>query len=175
MKRKTIAAIFIALNLMMPVAAQALRPADTVTTVVAQAFRPADAAPPDVAQAFRPADALRTLDKGDHSNVDDAKQAVARTDAEWTALWQQHSPDHPRPRVDFSKEMVVGVFLGSRPTAGYVLEIVSAATEGSAFVVRYREKMPPAGALSAQVITSYCHLVAVPKFAGAVRFERLEK
>lgn len=160
MNMQAIAAVFAALNLMLPAVAQAL-PADTRTT--------------EVAQAFRPADTMRTLDKGDQSNMDDARQAVAKTDAEWAALWQQHSPDRPRPKVDFSKEMVVGVFLGSRPTAGWVLEIVSAAPEGAVFVVRYREQMPPAGAVTAQVITSYYHLVAVPKFAGAVKFEKTEK
>jgi len=119
--------------------------------------------------------ALRTLAKGDQSNMDDAKQAVARTAAQWTALWNQHSPDRPRPAVDLSKDMVVGVFLGSRPTAGWVLEIVSAAPDGDAFVVRYRELAPPPGGVTAQVITSYHHVVAVPKFAGQVKFEKLPK
>ncbi|MBI3491300.1 MAG: protease complex subunit PrcB family protein [Acidobacteria bacterium] len=130
--------------------------------------------PAVVAQAFRPADALRTIAKGDQSHMDDAKQAVARTEAEWTALWQQHSPDRRRPAVDFSKEMVVGVFLGSRPTAGYQLEILSAAPDGAAFVVRYRQMDPPPGAVTAQVITSYYHLVAVPKTSATVRFEKLK-
>jgi len=118
--------------------------------------------------------ALRTLDKGDQSNMDDAKQAVARTAAEYTALWTQHSPDRPRPAVDFSKDMIVGVFLGSRPTAGWVLEIVSAAPDGDAFVVRYRELAPPSGGVTAQVLTSYYHLVAVPKTAATVRFEKVK-
>jgi hypothetical protein len=124
-------------------------------------------------QAAMPA--LRTLDKGDQSNMDDAKQAVVRTEAEYTALWNQHSPDRKRPAVDFSKEMVVGVFLGSRPTAGWVLEIVSAATDGAAFVVRYREVAPASGAVTAQVLTSYYHLVAVPKTSATVRFEKIQK
>ena len=45
----------------------------------------------------------RTIEKGDQSNVDDAKQVLVRTEAEWTRLWQQHNPDRPRPKVDFSK------------------------------------------------------------------------
>ena len=66
-----------------------------------------------------------TLDKGDQSNVDDAKQAVVRTEAEWAKLWNQHSPDHQRPAVDFSRQMVIGTFMGSRPTAGFSIDIVS--------------------------------------------------
>jgi hypothetical protein len=60
----------------------------------------------------------RTIDKGDQSNIDTRREVVVRTAADWQKLWQQHSPDRPMPSVDFSKEMVVGVFLGSRPTAG---------------------------------------------------------
>ena len=39
----------------------------------------------------------RTIEKGDQSNVDDARQVLVRTNEEWTRLWQQHSPDRPRP------------------------------------------------------------------------------
>jgi len=114
---------------------------------------------------------LRTIAKGDQSSIDEARQAVARTPAEWQALWRQHDPERRVPAVDFSKEMVVGLFLGSRPTAGWILEIVSATLEGDALVVRYRERPPPSGAVTAQVITSYFHLVAVQKTSGTVRFE----
>ena len=61
---------------------------------------------------------LRVLEKGDQSNVDDAQQVAARTTAEWDTLWRRHSPDRDQPRVNFAREMVLGVFLGSRPTAG---------------------------------------------------------
>lgn len=118
---------------------------------------------------------MRTIAKGDQSTMDDAKQAVARTAAEWQALWRQHDPERRSPAVDFTKEMVVGVFLGSRPTAGWVLEIVSATPEGDALVVRYREIAPPPGAVTAQVLTSYHHLVAVPKTSATVRFEKAQK
>jgi hypothetical protein len=115
---------------------------------------------------------LRVLDKGDQTYVDEARQVVARTAPEWTTLWRQHSPDRPRPAVDFAREMVAGVFLGSRPSAGFAVDIVSARDEHGALVVRYRETIPPPGIITAQVITSpYC-LVALPRRDGDVRFER---
>ena len=118
------------------------------------------------------APAMKTIDKGDHSNMDDAAQVVAKTAQEWQQLWQKHTPDRPRPAVDFSKEMVVGVFLGSRPTAGYILEIVSAAQDNGSLVVKYRESIPPRGTMTAQVLTSPYHIVAVPFFPGGVKFEK---
>ena len=121
-----------------------------------------------------PADTPRTIDKGEQSNIDDAKQVVARTEAEWTRLWQQHTPDRKRPAVDFSKEMVVGVFMGSRPTAGYNVSIVSTFVKDGNVLVRYQESTPRPGAITAQVLTFPYHLVAVPKANGAVKFEKVQ-
>lgn len=117
---------------------------------------------------------FRDLDKGDQSFVDDGRQVVARTAAEWNTLWRQHSPDRPQPQVDLAQDMVVGVFLGSRPTAGFALEIVGVEAAAGELVVRYRERRPGQGAITAQVITSPYHLVAVARQAGAVRFQRVE-
>ena len=121
--------------------------------------------------------ASRTIAKGDQSHIDDAKRVLVRTDAEWTKLWQQHAPDHPRPAVDFTREMVVGVFMGSRPSAGFSTEIISAtAAPGGALIVRYSETMPGAGSVSAQILTFPYHLAAIPKSAVTdVKFEKAAK
>ncbi len=115
----------------------------------------------------------RTVDKGEQSNIDEARQVVVRTDAEWTKLWQQHSPDRQRPTVDFSKDMVVGVFMGSRSSAGYNISIVSTFAKDGTVLVRYQESTPRPGTMTAQVLTFPYHLVAVPKAAGEVRFEKV--
>jgi len=119
----------------------------------------------------------RTIAKGDQSNIDDAKQVVVRTEAEWAKLWQQHAPSQPRPVVDFSREMIVGVFMGSRPNAGFSTAIVSAtAAPSGALIVRYTETLPAAGSVSAQVLTFPYHLAAVPKSAVTdVKFDKVAK
>jgi hypothetical protein len=123
----------------------------------------------------KPSDALRTIEKGDQSNVDDAKQVLVRTEAEWTKLWQQHNPDRPRPVVDFSKEMIVGVFMGSRPTAGFSTSVVSAVAANGALLVRYSETMPAPRTMAAQILTFPYHLVAIPKATVTdVKFEKVQ-
>jgi hypothetical protein len=118
----------------------------------------------------------RTIEKGDQSNIDEAKRVLVRTDAEWTTLWRQHHTDKPRPAVDFSKEMVVGVFMGSRPNAGFSTTILSATAANGALIVRYAEKVPAPGSISAQILTFPYHLVAIPKAAVTdVKFEKAEK
>ena len=48
------------------------------------------------------------------------------------------TPDRPRPAVDFSKEMVVGVFMGSRPNAGFSIDDRQRHARGDgALIVRY--------------------------------------
>ena len=57
------------------------------------------------------------------SFVDTPRQVTVRTGAEWAVAWRAHAGDRPAPVVDFSKEMVVAVFLGTRRTSGYGVEI----------------------------------------------------
>jgi hypothetical protein len=115
---------------------------------------------------------VRSIDKGILSQIDTARQASVRSAAEWSTLWTQHAGDRARPAVDFGKEMVVAVFLGTRPTAGFSVEIVGAREEGAALVVSYRETRPQPGSVAAQVLTSPYHFVAVPKH-GDVKWERV--
>jgi hypothetical protein len=120
-----------------------------------------------------PSPAPRTIEKGDQSNIESAKQVLVRTEAELRQLWQQHAPDRPMPKVDFSREMVVGVFMGSRPNAGFSTAIVSATAANGALMVRYSENKPVAGSVSAQILTFPYHLVAIPKAdVKDVKFEK---
>ncbi|HZP48293.1 MAG TPA: protease complex subunit PrcB family protein [Vicinamibacterales bacterium] len=117
----------------------------------------------------------RTIEKGEQSNIDDAKQVVVRDAAAWRALWQQHQPDRPPPAVDFAKESVVAIFLGSKPTAGYNVTILSTTEGGGALIVKYREERPKPGGITAQILTFPYHIVAIPKVTATnVKFERVE-
>ena len=116
---------------------------------------------------------MKTVDKGPMSAIDASRQVTVRTPAELATLWKSHAADRKMPDVDFAGNMVVGIFLGSRPTAGFAVEIVSAQPESGALVVKYKETRPSRDMIAAQMLTSPFHLVAVPKFEGAVRFEKL--
>jgi protease stability complex PrcB-like protein len=119
---------------------------------------------------------MRTIERGAMSFVDTPRQVTVRTGAEWAVAWRAHAgDDRPAPVVDFSKEMVVGVFLGTRRTSGYGVEIVRTREENGALVVQYVETPPSPRAVTAQVITMPYHLVAVPQRPGEVKFERVDK
>jgi len=118
---------------------------------------------------------LRSIDKGLDSQIDEARQVTVRSAAEWEKLWRQHAGERARPPVDFAKETVLAVFLGSRPTAGFSIEIAGTRQDGPTLIVQYRETRPAAGGIVAQVLTSPYHIVAISKSAAVtdVKFERL--
>ena len=113
---------------------------------------------------------ITTISKGDSSGQETPRQVVSRTAADWKAVWTAHSPDAKLPAVDFATKMVVGIFLGSRPSAGYEVEIVNTREEGTALVIEYVLRQPKRGVMAAQILTEPYHLIAVPQHADPVRF-----
>ena len=122
------------------------------------------------AAAQGPKSGFATIAKGDASGQQLAKQVTVRSSAEWKALWKEHAPAEKMPEVDFTKNMVVGIFLGSKPSAGYGVEIVNVRTQEAVLVVEYVQTQPAKGTMTAQILTEPFHLVSVPAHAGTVRF-----
>ena len=118
---------------------------------------------------------LDTIARESMSQVAEPRQSTARTAAEWATLWRQHAGDQPAPRVDFAVNTVLAVFLGARPSAGYAVEITGIRAEGTGLVVLWSERRPQGDLVTAQVLTSPAHIVAVPKVAGTIRFEKAGK
>ena len=122
-----------------------------------------------------PPPAVRTVGKGPVSAIEQPRQVTVRSAAEWEALWKENGANAPLPAVDFSREMVVAVLLGRRPTAGYGVEIVRIVGNGGALVVEYVETAPSRDTITAQILTSPYHLAAIPKSEGAVSFKKVDK
>jgi len=81
------------------------------------------------------------------------------------------------PRVDYEKQMMVGICLGRRPTGGYGVRFLSAGPEKEGgkeyLVVRYEEARP--GGFATQALTAPCLLKVLPRPGGPERpvlFER---
>jgi hypothetical protein len=118
---------------------------------------------------------VRTLVKGAISAIEMPRQVVVRSAAEWAALWKDHGVREAAPAVDFSREMVVGVFLGGRNTGGYGVEIVRAVGNGAVMTVQYVETSPGRDTITTQMLTAPYHLAAMPMHDGEVRFQKVEK
>jgi hypothetical protein len=114
---------------------------------------------------------MTTLARSATSGIDQARQVVVKTADDWRALWKEHAPMKPLPEVDFAQSLVLAVFMGSHPTGGYTIEIRRVRAEPDGLVVEYAEGRPGPGDMTAQVITSPCHIVTVPQHEGNVTFE----
>src|SRR5205823_14290981 len=104
-----------------------------------------------------------TVAKGAASGILEPLQVAIRTRDEWVAFWARHTRAQvqppPAPPVDFSREMVVGIFLGARATGGHEVEITKVERGGSALRIHYRSRSPDPGAMVTQVRTQPYHLI----------------
>jgi hypothetical protein len=92
----------------------------------------------------------------------ESENLVAKTAAEWKALWiKHHGSEEEMPDVDFSKEVVAAVFMGQRSTAGYMIEMTAAELKDDVLTITYKESVPPEGGFTAQVITAPVHLAKI--------------
>lgn len=101
-------------------------------------------------------------------------QQVLKTAAELAAAWRAihgGSQGEPVPKVDFSRQMVVLLALGQRPTGGYSLKFDGTSSSGIGVVVSYTITVPGPGCMTAQVLSSPVELVAVPRMDGVVHFD----
>lgn len=122
-----------------------------------------------LAQAGAQPAPLRVIAQGQQSEVQEPRQVVVTSREAWAALWQQHGAQLPVPAVDFTRESIVAVFLGTRPSGGYGVDIVAVRT-GAAPVVEYRERRPGPDMMTTQALTFPFSIVAVPVLAGTPRF-----
>ena len=122
-----------------------------------------------------PTPPVRTVDKGQTSAIKTPQNVVVRSAVDWSALWRKHEGAGGPPPVDFSREMVVGVFLGTRSTAGYSVEIIRAVGNEGVLTVAYAETSPSRDAVTAQILTAPYHLVAIPKHDGDVIFRKIDR
>jgi hypothetical protein len=109
------------------------------------------------------------------SQVEEPKESVARTPAEWAALWRQHAGEAKQPAVDFGSRTVVAVFLGTRGSAGFAADITGVREADGALIVQWQERRPAKGEVSAQLLTSPAVIASIPKFAGPIKFEKVER
>ena len=102
-----------------------------------------------------------TLANG-NSKVKTAGTRVVGDQADFEQLWKDHSGSSAiLPEVDFSKQTVLAVFAGQKPTGGYSIKISSVRLDGKELVVSYHVTSPEKGKLNSQVLTYPAHIVSV--------------
>jgi len=118
---------------------------------------------------------LETIAIGDQSGIHEPKQTVVRDEASWHDLWRAHvsnqEPPDAAPKVDFTRNMVIAVLLGARPSGGHGVRIDRLTIEGDHLQVHAQTTSPPPGAITTSVITYPFHIIRSARFEGPVDFE----
>lgn len=115
-----------------------------------------------------------------NSAIAEPRFAVLRAVVAWDLLWQEHTanilPPPALPAVNFARDMVIAVFLGSRPNACHGVSIVSFGRrfDPDRLEVTFQETAPPTGVLCAAVITNPAALIVTPHIALPVAFVRVQ-
>ena len=115
---------------------------------------------------------FKVLVQGGHSGVEERREVVARNAEEFKALQVSPPPGGAIPKIDFATTMVVGVYVGTRPSGGHSVEITRIERDGADLVVTYRERAPGPDEMATMVMTSPFQLVTTATFPGRVRFAR---
>jgi hypothetical protein len=108
------------------------------------------------------------------SGVRDRRESVVRDSVQWRSLWTElvgrRAATTPVPAVDFGREMIVFVSMGSRPTGGYAVTIERITRAPNALVVSavYRSPGPRCGV--GQAVSAPVDVVLVPRMDLPLRF-----
>ncbi|MFL6672346.1 MAG: hypothetical protein ACJ8LG_03525 [Massilia sp.] len=129
----------------------------------------------DAAVGFVPAAgaqlAFKTLDQTTRSAIGNARNVVVRDVESWSTLWAQHAgAEAPLPAVDFSKQMVIGVFLGTQDNGCYSTTIKHVADFGNKLTVLHTDAVPGPAVLCTLALTRPAHLVVVDRSDRVVEF-----
>ena len=111
------------------------------------------------------------------SGVTTARQVVIKDQAAWQALWAEHGktriPAPQLPAVDFSRQMLVGVFSGHQPSGCSSVGIVRVAAGEGKMVVEYEESDRTGVAICTMALTQPMHVVAVERLDVPVQFVKV--
>ncbi len=118
---------------------------------------------------------LETLAKGKYCGLEGPRnQWTIKTEQAWndfyTKLESRSCPQSTTPFVDFSKYMVLAVFMGQKATGGYSIEINKVLQKGNTLEVRVQEYSPTAGCVTSMATTQPYHVAKVEKIKGNVKF-----
>lgn len=115
-----------------------------------------------------------TFQQGHHSRFERAGQRILQTEGDFQKYWSELTgrPPHEAPRgVDWNRNYLVAIHLGTRPTGGYGVSVRSIErTTPNDLVLTYVETRPRPDAMVTQALTSPWVIVAVERVPGNLRF-----
>lgn len=99
---------------------------------------------------------------GERSTVVRRTNYIINSTSELTEVWKMIETDGQPPEVDFTRNSVIAVFAGKKPTAGYDIEVAKI-EDGIVRKVFLKLTSPGGSCLLAQSLTQPYQIIEVPK------------
>ena len=117
-----------------------------------------------------------TLFASEHSGVLDARTTTLEDDGAWEEAWNELvsniAPAPERPAVDFTEQRAVLIAMGQQSTGGYAIEVSALVSDEGSLTVHFVERAPGPTCITTQALTAPALVLAVPRGAGPIDFER---
>lgn len=121
---------------------------------------------------------FQTISKGYDSGHRDSAYYVIENETEWAVVWNQDEsiywPRQPPPEIDFSKTIVIAVFMGEFTTRGYRIEIKEVINTPQCVIVKVEKKYPSDSGVLPAFSQPY-HIVKVNKVDKEITFDTVER
>ena len=126
---------------------------------------PVAAPAPDQAAPYAAYDAtgslpIRRIGQWTASGISTAERMVIRDDSTYARFWESLGAGQ-RPVVDFSRDVVIAVAAGQRPSGGHAIAVERVAHAGAGLVVEVVETVPGPGCWTTQQLTRPVDVVVV--------------
>ena len=133
--------------------------------VPSEAPQPSGAPAPDGAAPYAPYGAsgslpIRRIGQWSASGIATAVRKVIRDDSTYARFWEALGAGQ-RPPVDFSRDVVIAVAAGQRPSGGHAIAVERVARAGAGMVVEVVETVPGPGCWTTQQLTRPVDVVVV--------------
>jgi hypothetical protein len=112
---------------------------------------------------------FNTLDRTTRSAIKAAQTVTIRDADSFQLLWSAHGSG-ALPLVDFSRNMVIGVFMGTQPNGCYATDIDSVTSAAGKITVQYTDSVPDPAVMCTMAMTSPAHLIVVARSEQSVEF-----
>ena len=115
-----------------------------------------------------------TLAKGVYSGIEEKKYVIVTSQDEWEKLWAKvHkfiTPAPAPPMIDFSSGTVIGVFMGTRPTGGYSIEIDKLRSCDDRIKAIVKSRSPAPQDMVTTALTRPYHIISIENTGMEIEF-----
>ena len=152
-----------------------MRPVALCVAAVTQPMRviavPKLDAPVEIRRIDSPYYNFTTVEPNIRTAIHTQRNVVVRDEAAWSALWAEHAGgEHALPRIDFSKQMVIGVFRGPKPSTCHSGGVSHVSFREGKLNVNITDYEPAPDIACGMAIVHPAHLVVVSRTEAPVEF-----